>query len=181
MTLHWHSLCYIPLQIGWRVIDNRVIMTVIYDMASVLNLYLVPRPHVAGLGTRFVFTTALLNFVLWPLWNCWVCTCRSEGELSCTITIVHMHANLEDLWSSHKFRVYSTFPPSVSTDSRVYIHFARGGFYGWFGRWGWENGMRTQGCVCVTVCMWIKGQRRLFFPSFTCAPLQLNHHVKYKL
>lgn len=36
-------------------------MTVIYDMASVLNLYLVPRPHVAGLGTRLVSTLYLYS------------------------------------------------------------------------------------------------------------------------
>ena len=33
-------------------------------------LYLVPRPHVAGLGTRFAFTAVLLNFCTLTFVNC---------------------------------------------------------------------------------------------------------------
>ena len=36
-------------------------------------LYLVPRPHVAGLGTRFVLTAVTLNFCTLTFMNCCEC------------------------------------------------------------------------------------------------------------
>ena len=63
-------------------------------------LYLVPRPHVAGLGTRFMFTAVLLNFCTLTFVNCCECA-RARAQKNVGVAApsrsCSMHANLEDL------------------------------------------------------------------------------------